>query len=187
MAQKFPRDRFDSVPHGIDRVGAHRAPARPGRKWLVLGLAALATVVLVGGGIAALLAFNGRLDFAEPPAPTATAEPTPTVAPTISPDAPVMVLNGTAVEGLAAQASEALVAAGVPVSSTANASEDTVAETVVYYASPELEGAALGVAAALAVPTIGLDASIAETGGSITVVLGGDYAAAHPVEAPAEG
>ena len=30
MAQKFPRDRFDSIPHGIERVGAHRAPARRG-------------------------------------------------------------------------------------------------------------------------------------------------------------
>ena len=53
MAQKFPRDRFDSIPHGIDRVGAHRAPARRGAKWIAFGWAALATVVLVAVGIGA--------------------------------------------------------------------------------------------------------------------------------------
>jgi hypothetical protein len=191
MAQKFPRDRFDSVPHGIDRVGAHRAPAARGRGWLVFGIAALAAVLLIGGGIAALMVFNGRLDFAEPSAsPAATEAPAATVPATIAPDVPVLVLNGTETAGLAAAAAEKLQAAGVPVSSTANASEDTLQETVVYYASPELEGAARGVLGALGIGDVRLDATIAETGGTIMVVLGADYAAANPVaegEAPAEG
>ena len=191
MAQKFPRDRFDSVPHGIDRVGAHRAPARRGRRWLGIGLAALATVLLVGAGIVSLMVFNGRLNFAEPSAPpTASEAPVETVAPTVSPDVPVLVLNGTDTAGLAAAAAEKLQAGGVPVSSTANASEDTLQATVVYYAAPELEGAARGVLGVLGIGDVRLDAAIAETGGTVMVVLGADYAAANPVaegEAPAEG
>ena len=58
MAQKFPRDRFDSIPHGIDRVGAHRAPARRGAKWIAFGWAALATVVLVAVGIGGVLVYS---------------------------------------------------------------------------------------------------------------------------------
>ncbi|GAA2441047.1 LytR C-terminal domain-containing protein [Agromyces soli] len=179
MAQNFPRDRFDSLPNGIDRVGAHRAPERRGRGWLAFGIAALVTLVLVAAGIIGLMVFNGRLDFAEPSAPPQSDQPVETAVPTVAPDVPVLVLNGTDASGLAATASEALQAAGVPVSSAANASEDTIETTIVYYASEELEGAARGVLGALGVGDVGLDPSIAETGGTITVVLGADYAAAN--------
>ena len=66
MAQKFPRDRFDSIPHGIDRVGAHRAPARRGAGWIAFGWAVLATVVLVAVGIGGVIVFNDRLNFLAP-------------------------------------------------------------------------------------------------------------------------
>ncbi len=125
MAQKFPRDRFDSIPHGIDRVGAHRAPTRRGAGWIVFGWAALVTVVLVAVGIGAVMIFNDRLNFLAPPAPTASPEPVVTAPPTIAPDIPVLVLNGTTTSGLAAQAGEMLTAGGVPVGSTANARRRT--------------------------------------------------------------
>jgi len=177
MAQKFPRDRFDSIPHGIDRVGAHRAPARRGAGWIAFGWAALATVVLVAVGIGGVIVFNDRLNFLAPAPATPSPEPVVTAAPTIAPDIPVLVLNGTTTSGLAAQAGEVLVAGGVPVGSTANASEGDLTETVVYYASADLEGAARGVAGLLPEADVRLDAKFAETGTPLVVVLGSDYAA----------
>jgi len=180
MAQKFPRDRFDSIPHGIERVGAHRAPARRGARWVAFGWAALATVVLVAVGIGAVIVFNDRLDFADPgasasPPPT---EPPVTAEPTVAPDIPVTVLNGTTTTGLAARAGEALTAAGIPVGTTANASEQDLTETVVYYATPDLEGAARGVAAAIPEAEVRLSEQFAEIGTPLVLVVGSDYAAA---------
>ena len=83
MAQKFPRDRFDSIPHGIERVGAHRAPARRGARWIAFGWAALAPVVLAVAGIAAVAVFNDRLNFDDAGGPPPPASPVATVPPTI--------------------------------------------------------------------------------------------------------
>ncbi|WP_139416539.1 LytR C-terminal domain-containing protein [Agromyces laixinhei] len=185
MAQKFPRDRFDSIPHGIDRVGAHRAPARRGAGWIAFGWATLATVVLVAVGIGGVMLFNDRLSFGDPPVATPSAAPVETAEPVVAPDIPVLVLNGTATSGLAAQAAETLTANGVPVGSTANASEETLTETVVYYATPELEGAARGVAQFLPEADVRVSDQFLATGNQLVVVLGSDYATA--VAAPPAG
>jgi LytR cell envelope-related transcriptional attenuator len=178
MAQKFPRDRFDSIPHGIERVGAHRAPARRGAGWIAFGWAALATVILVAVGIGGVMILNDRLDFGEPTAPPETEAPVATAPPTIAPDIPVTVLNGTTTSGLAASTGETLTANGIPVGTTANASTDDITETVVYYATPDLEGAARGVAQVLPVADVRLSEEFAEIGTPLVVVLGSDYAAA---------
>ncbi|WP_127794085.1 LytR C-terminal domain-containing protein [Agromyces sp. LHK192] len=178
MAQKYPRDRFDRIPHGVERVGAHRAPQRPGHRWIMFGWAALATAVLVGIGITAVVVNSGRLDFADEAQPTESAAPVVTAEPTIAPDVPVTVLNGTTTSGLAAKASEALVAAGIPVGATVNASEQDLTESYVYYSAPELEGAARGVAQALPETEVRFEATFAEIGTPLAVVLGSDYATA---------
>ena len=179
MAQKFPRDRFDSIPHGIERVGAHRAPARRGAGWVAFGWAALATVVLVAVGIGGVVVFNDRLNFGDTGTPTTPpATPLVTAAPTVAPDIPVTVLNGTTTTGLAARAGEALTAAGIPVGTTANASESDLTETIVYYATPELEGAARGVAAAVPEADVRMSEQFAEIGTPLVLVVGSDYAAA---------
>ncbi len=177
MAQKFPRDRFDTIPHGIERVGAHRAPARRGSRWVAFGWAALATVVLVAVGIGGVIIFNDRLNFGEPTA-SATPEPVATAAPTIAPDVPVTVLNGTTTTGLAARAAESLTASGIPVGTTANASANDLTETVVYYAAPELEGAARGVAQAVPEADVRMSEQFAAIGTPLVLVLGSDYATA---------
>jgi LytR cell envelope-related transcriptional attenuator len=177
MAQKFPRDRFDSIPHGIERVGAHRAPARRGARWVAFGWAALATVVLVAVGIGGVMLFNDRLNFGDPVV-TPTPTPVVTAAPTVAPDIPVTVLNGTTTTGLAARAGDALTAAGIPVGTTANASANDLTETVVYYATPDLEGAARGVAAALPEADVRLSEQFAQIGTPLVLVLGSDYATA---------
>ncbi len=177
MAQKFPRDRFDSIPHGIERVGAHRAPARRGSRWVAFGWAALATVVLVALGIGGVILFNDRLNFGEPTA-APTPEPVVTAEPTVAPDVPVTVLNGTTTTGLAARAAESLAASGIPVGTTANASASDLTETVVYYAAPELEGAARGVAQAVPEADVRMSEQFAAIGTPLVLVLGADYATA---------
>ncbi|GAA1837766.1 LytR C-terminal domain-containing protein [Agromyces salentinus] len=175
MAQNYPRDRFDSIPHGIERVGAHRAPQRRGARWVALGWAALATAVLTGAGIAGVVIVNDRVDFSEA-SPSSTPSPVATAEPTVAPDVPVTVLNGTATEGLAATAGETLTAAGIPVSAMANASESDLTETVVYYATADLEGAARGVAQAVPGTDVRLDAKFGEIGTPLVLVLGSDFA-----------
>ncbi|WP_394552830.1 LytR C-terminal domain-containing protein [Agromyces sp. MMS24-JH15] len=176
MAQKFPRDRFDSVPHGIERIGSHRAPARRGGGWIWFGVAALVTALVVGAGIAWIGVINGEAEKATEQ--TAAPEPVVTAEPTVAPDVPVTILNATTVPGLAARAQEQLVAAGIPVSTVANASENDLEETYVYYTAPELEGAARGVAAALPEAEIRLDEKFAQFETPIVVVVASDYAAA---------
>lgn len=174
MTQKFPRDRFDSIPHGIERVGAHRAPARRGARWVAFGWAALATVVLAGAGIAAVSIYNDRLDFGGgEPVPTQT--PVATAPPTVAPDVPVAVLNGTGTSGLAASVGETLAAGGVPVGITSNADTSDIETTIVYYATPELEGAARGVLQLLPVGDVRLSEEFGATGMQLVVVLGADY------------
>ncbi|MBM7505528.1 LytR C-terminal domain-containing protein [Agromyces aurantiacus] len=176
MAQKFPRDRFDSIPHGIERVGAHRAPARRRARWITFGWAALATVVLAVAGIAAVSVFNNRLNFDDVAAPTGSPTPVATVPPTVAPDIPVTVLNGTTTTGLAAKASEALAAGGVPVGVASNADSSDIEQTVVYYASADLEGAARGVAQLLPGAEVRLSEDFAAEGLQLVAVLGADYA-----------
>ncbi|QAY73309.1 LytR family transcriptional regulator [Agromyces protaetiae] len=180
MAQKFPSDRFDRIPAGIDRIGAHRAPRRRGAGWVAFGWAALATVVLVVGGIVAISLFNDRLDFgdAQQPVQTQTPEPTQTAEPVVDPNQPVTVLNGTEVTGLAGQAAELLTANGVPIGTTANASESDLTETYVYYATPELEGAARGVAQFIPEAEVRLDPKFAEIGTPLVLVVASDFATA---------
>ncbi|WP_129234954.1 LytR C-terminal domain-containing protein [Agromyces binzhouensis] len=174
--QKFPRDRFDSIPHGMDRVGAHRAPARRGRRWVTFAWAALATVVLAGAGIAAVAAYNQRLDFDDTALPTAPASDVPTAEPTLAPDVTVAVLNGTTTGGLAARAGEVLTSAGLPVGITSNADRSDIEQTVVYYASADLEGAARGVAQQLPEAEVRLSEEFGDQGMQLVVVLGADYA-----------
>lgn len=179
MAQNFPRDRFDSIPHGIERVGAHRAPMRRGAGWIAFGWAALATVVLVAAGIGGVIVFNDRLNFGDTgAAQTPTPTPVATAPPTVAPDIPVTVLNGTTTSGLAARAGEALAAAGIPVGTTANASANDLTETVVYYATADLEGAARGVAQAVPEADVRLSEQFAQIGTPLVLVVGSDYAAA---------
>jgi hypothetical protein len=181
----YPTDRFDRPPADLQRVGAHRAPRPGGRGWIAFAWAALATGVLVGLGILGMFLINDRVSFNNPfgggeatPTPTASPAVTPTVQPTVDPAVSVIVLNGTAVDGLAGQAGDALTGQGWTVAARSNASAQDVATTTIYYMDPAQEGAALGLSAALNGAPIQLsDQFKVEGENRITVVLGADYAA----------
>ncbi len=199
MPRNTPNDRFDSLPHSVDRVGAHRGPAKKGRGWIVLAWAFGATVLLVGAGVAVLFVQNDKLTFALPgsatsAAPVASAAPTPTPSetapaevavapapptpePTVDPNLSVTVLNGTPGTGVAAAVGRTLTDAGWTVNDTGDADSENVAVTTVYYADAALEPAARGIAASLPGAETRLSDAFAGSGASLTVVVGNDYVA----------
>ena len=142
----FPRDRFDDVADDRARIGAHRAENPHLRGWVVFLWAAVATVVLVAVGIFGTLIASGRVTLF----PTASASVTPiaTATPVIDPSYSVVVLNATPVEGLATTVKDEIVAAGWSADAVlaSQAGSQDFASTTVYYAFPEDEAAARGLA-----------------------------------------
>lgn len=189
MAEYTP-DRFDEIPASLGRVGAHRAPAPRGRRWIVVAWAALASGVLVVAGLYGLSLISDRVTFPLPGLDTAEPMPTPSesasapasVEPITDPalaELPagftITVLNGTEVDGLGAAARDLLAAPGWPVGTVTAAAQTDLAETVVYYSDPALEGVAAGMASLLGAGVIEL--SDAFPGAPITIALGADFAA----------
>lgn len=179
----YPQDRFDDIPDELQRVGAHRAPAKKGRGWIGFGWAVLATIILTAGGLFGLAAINNNINFDLPfLQPQATDTPTPTPSPTaeakLDPDVPLTILNGTPTPGLATQVGDALLAQGWKgaaegVGSRANAATRDIEKTVVYYSDPSYEGAARGLVLALKIGEIRLSTDYPAS--SITIVIGSDY------------
>ena len=186
MAAKFPTDRFDQVPDDLERIGAHRAPRPRGYGWIWVAWCAGAVIVIVGLGALGIFAINGTLNVKLPFAAgspsatrTATPTPTPTITPAVNPALTLIVLNGTAKAGLAADATTTLKAAGWQNITPANASSTDVKKTTVYYGDPKNVSAALAVSQELAGAPIQETQDFVATGADITVVLGADYAPTH--------
>lgn len=189
MAEYTP-DRFDEIPTSIGRVGAHRAPAPRGRGWIIVAWAALASGILVVVGLYGLSLISDRVTFplpgidtAEPmPTPEATVSAPPSIEPITDPALAALpagfsitVLNGTEVDGLGAAARDLLTAPGWPVGTVTAAAQTDLADTVVFYSDPALEGVAAGMASLLGAGVIEL--SDAFPGAPITIALGADFAA----------
>ena len=107
--------------------------------------------------------------------PTPTASPSPSPTPTPTPTgpadrtAPVSVLNGTRISGLAAKAATALRAAGWTVSV---GNGRTTAPTSVFYATTDQQAAAQTLVSDLGV---GVIEQSSQYGSRLTVLLGADY------------
>ena len=116
------------------------------RGWVVFLWAVLATIVLVAVGIFGTLIASGRIVLVPTPTPTPT--PIATVAPVVDQSYAVIVLNATPEQGLATQTKDVIVAAGWPEDSVtaSGAGVTDFPETTVYYAFPEDEAAARGLA-----------------------------------------
>ncbi|WP_223691470.1 LytR C-terminal domain-containing protein [Leifsonia poae] len=180
MAEKYPKDRFDSIPDDLRRVGAHRAPRAKGRGWIGFGWAALATVVLIGLGVFTLSLVNGSISFkggigGASVSPSVSSTPTPTIVPTVNPALTVNVLNGTSTANLAGKVGDILTAAGWKVGARANADATNLTQTIVYYSDAKNQAAALGVAQSLPGATVALTQDYAATGADLTVVVGSDF------------
>lgn len=187
----FPRDRFDDLPADAGRVGAHRAERPRSRGWVVFLWAALATVVLIIVGIFGVLVASGRISLGSEPAPTPTVEETtPAV---IDTSYSVVVLNGTADEGLAGNLRDRIVELGWPGDAVQTGDSDTTdfETTTVYYRGPEDQQAAQGLADAIGGAQIAEDDFLQPTDDPNTpddesaekrlvVVIGLDRAAGQP-------
>lgn len=187
----FPKDQFDEIPGDLVRVGAHRAPRKSGRGWIKFAWAALATGVLVIGGLFGLSRLVPGVNFEipdftggdpevvetdGPSAPPEVEAAAPTTADPITPAnaLSLSVFNGSATENLQNTAGDALQAAGWSNPARANATARDETETVIYYRSAEYEAIARGIVATLGTGRVEL--SDAFLGAPVTVVLGEDYA-----------
>lgn len=188
---EFAPDRFDEIPAELGRVGAHRARRGKSGAFIAVAWAALASGVLVVAGLYALSLISDRVSFeipgfdtaeplpappepgAPPPAPTADPITDPSLAEL--PDGFIItILNGAGVDDLGSAASDLLTGPGWPVGTVTSAAQDDLADTVVFYSNPALEGVALGMTVLLGTGVIEL--SDAFPGAPITITLGADFA-----------
>lgn len=182
-----PRDRFDDIPDDLVRVGAHRGPAKRGRGWVRLAWAALATGVLIVGGLYGLTRINPSIsielpDFGTEATPTATPTPRPEVEPVTDPSTvdrklnlDITVLNATETPGLQNVAGDQIFAAKWPDPVRGSASARDREVTVIYYWNADFEGIAKGLALLLGLETTQVAMSDAYGGAPVTIVLGSDY------------
>jgi hypothetical protein len=181
MPTSYPKDRFDDLPHRLDRVGAHRAPPKRGRRWVAFWWALAATAILITIGAIGLSVLNDRLNITIPGIEAVTeeaappVEAVPTAEPTMDPTATVTVLNGTAGAGVARSVGDLLAASGWDVAAMSNADSEDFVTTTVYYADPAQEGVARGVAALLPGSVVTQADTFATSGATLTVVVGTDY------------
>ena len=189
----YPKDRFDELPDDLQRIGAHRGPARRGRGWIAFAWAALATLVLILVGIIGLMTFVGmeiNIPFlSTTPAPEAVVPPTqtPTAEPVLDPSSidparaiTTSIYNGTTAAELQNTVGDALTAAGWTIDARARASTSDVAVTTVYYSDPANEDVARGLVVALGIGEISLIPAETFPGNPLNIVIGADYPGATP-------
>jgi hypothetical protein len=184
-----PRDRFDDIPDDLVRVGAHRSPAKRGRGWVGFAWAALATGVLVVGGLYGLSRVNPAISFELPELgadggglPAATPTPEPEVAAVTDPasvdpalELSISVLNASPTDKQQDVAVAQITQAGwpQPVGALAGARDQEV--TRIYYNGAKYEGIARGLAELLGIDPANIDNSDFYLGAPVTIVLGADY------------
>jgi hypothetical protein len=158
------------------------------RGWTTLAWALAATVVLVVVGIFASMIWQGKIVLFPTPAPSISI--VPTAEPVVDTSYTVLVLNGTPEEGQATLAKDELVANGWPEANVlaGNAGNRAFPVTTVYYAAPEAEGPARGLADLIGATEIALDPDYPLPGTpatQLTVVLGLDRIEPAATETPA--
>ncbi|WP_291379015.1 LytR C-terminal domain-containing protein [Demequina sp.] len=175
---EFPPDEFDAAADERGPIGVHRK-----RRGWWRSVAAVLIVFLVGGALAyGWVIYLWRAqgndgippldagprptvtatvaetpDVTESPTVSASASPTPSPTPTVAPvqfDAPVTVLNGAGIGGLAGRNQEKLAAAGFTAATAGNITGTKPATNTVRYSDAALESTAAKVAEVLGIGTI---------------------------------
>lgn len=181
---KYPSDRFDGSETKPVRSGTHRRDVVR-RPWWVKALTVFgATAVLIVAALAGITVIDAKLNF-ELPDFSIGATPTPTPTPTqtfLDPTTlterqlaavTITILNGTTSPTLPEDVNGMLMAQGWPQSTYADASENTVKQTVIVYRYPADELMARSIANALGVDTV--EQSDVYRGARVYVVLGSDF------------
>ena len=189
---KYPKDRFDQLPHDLVRVGAHRGPKPKGRGWIGFAWALLAIGALIFGGLftaGKVLGIDlGIPIFAPEPTPTPTPTPIKTADPVLDPttidqvarEIKIDVLNGSPVVGLEDTVGAQLKALGWRMGTFTAASTRDVETTFVYYSDPANEDVARGLVLAIGTGDIRFVPADTFPGATLTVVLGADFPAPTP-------
>jgi cytoskeletal protein RodZ len=191
----YPPDEFDAPPGPDAPRGVHRAP----RSWWSRWWPFLVVLVVVPALAWAAVTWYLRDDSSTPTSPTTgveetvpadetatdeatepadgqtTAEAPPTTeapAPAVNLAAPVAVLNGAKISGLAAREAEKLEAAGFTAVTPDNFTGTSPAASTVFYASADLQPTAQLVGTTLGIATV--VESAVDAGAGITVVLRSD-------------
>lgn len=145
--ETFPRDRFDDLPEGTGRVGAHRAENPRMRAGTVLIWAIAATVLLILVGILGSLVASGRVSLFPDTGSTPAATSAPEASPVVDTSFTVVIVNASGEDGLATVMKDEIVAAGWnPDTVLPSTAGEQFAETTIFYAFPSDEGAARGLA-----------------------------------------
>lgn len=154
-----PKDRFDDLPPDRGRIGAHRAENPRIRGGAVVLWSAIATIVLVAIGVFGTMVATGRITLF--PTPTPTVSVVPTAEPVIDTSYSVTILNATPQTGLAGAMRDVVVAAGWPADAVidSDAGTEDFATTTIYYARPEDEGPARGLAGVIGGAAVQLNAA----------------------------
>ena len=180
------RDRFDTVPDDLFRVGAHRAKAHWGRGWINVAWAVGAIIVLSTAGLWGLSQINSDFTFglpffsaAEEEPEAAPGEPAPEEAEAaLDPEIVITVLNGTPTAGLSTSVADYLTSQGwegaaFGVGARVNASTTDVETTLVIYNDPANEGAARAMLETLGVGELRLANTYPAS--PLAVLVGSDF------------
>ncbi len=196
-AYHYPPDEFDAPPDPDAPRGVHRAPRSAWSRWWPF-LAVIVIVPLVAWGTVTLLAQRGQLpdlpgglgptsseQASAPPsetptdaAPATSAPPvqqTTPAAPAANLAAPVSVLNGAKITGLAKKVVDQLTAVGFTAVTAGNTTSSKPAASTVFYGSDDLAATAQLVASTIKVDAVVKSPTDAPSG--ITVVLRSDPSA----------
>jgi hypothetical protein len=181
------RDRFDTIPDDLHRVGAHRTKAHPARGLITLAWVVGAIAVLSVAGLWGLSQIYVVFEFGlpaftasdeEPPADLPEDEAPVEAEPVLDPKIAVTVLNGTETSGMANTVGDYLVKQGwggaeLGIGARANASANDVETTLVIYNDPANEGAARAMVETLGVGEIRLANTYPAS--PIAVLVGSDF------------
>lgn len=154
----YPKDRFDDLPADARRLGAHRAdnPRTLGAAGWVIAL--VATLALIAAGVIGTLLATDRLSlFPQPSAST----PAATIQPVLDTSFSILLIDASGQDGVVAAVRSEVLAAGWSEDKVSESSSDAsdFETTTVYYAAPEDQAAARGLADAIGVEWVELNDS----------------------------